>query len=426
MPLLETPGVTTASRSCRSAVVAVFVDTQATRPPQFRTLPVISVRTAMTAPTHSLSVRPEHLPVPPDWVLRLRVGSASTQQVASPRLTPGYRADRGLPGRGPCTPLEVRVSARDVHPATLAARLGPYLFEGLPEPERAIGDRELGANRQPTPLQIEEQFPPRLRTLAHTVGEADELLPALGGSSDDDQQALRGVFETGLHVNAVDPEVDVAFGREIALAPARVLFGPGLLEASNGRSREPAGVPAEQCNQRVLEVAARDALEVEDRDQHLQALRPARVGRQNRRRKADALGTFAAAVAHARAAHSDRTDAGHDLTLGQMPVAHQPLAAIIGELVGMATEQARNLGLDSLRQQRSRAVAQNLGQRIGKSSWLGELENVSVGHGVSLLRWRSGGFEHPHDTPPYPIMPSPTFAHSSTERLKALDTNPPR
>jgi hypothetical protein len=69
----------------------------------------------MTAPTHSLSVRPEHLPVPPDWVLRLRVGSASTQQVAPLRLTPGYRADKDLPGRGPCTPLEVRVSARDVH-----------------------------------------------------------------------------------------------------------------------------------------------------------------------------------------------------------------------------------------------------------------------------------------------------------------------
>jgi hypothetical protein len=81
----------------------------------------------------------------------------------------------------------------------LAARLRPYLVERLPEPERAIGDRKLGANRQPTPLQIEEQFPPRLRTLAHTVGEADKLLPALGcGSDDDDQQALRGVFETGL------------------------------------------------------------------------------------------------------------------------------------------------------------------------------------------------------------------------------------
>src|SRR6516162_6537118 len=89
-----------------------------------------------------------------------------------------------------------------------------------------------------------------------------------------------------------------------------------------------------------------------------------------------------------------------DLALGQMSVAHQPPAAIIGELVGIAAEQARNLGLDGLRQNRSRAVAQNLGQRIAKSSWLRELENISVGHGVSLLCWRSGGVEHPHDTPP--------------------------
>jgi hypothetical protein len=69
---------------------------------------------------------------------------------------------------------------------------------------------------------------------------------------------------------------------------------------------------------------------------------------------------------HARAAHSDRTDAGHDFTLGQMPVAHQSPAAITGELVGMAAEHARNLSLDGLRQKRSRAVAQNLSQRIAK------------------------------------------------------------
>jgi hypothetical protein len=29
-------------------------------------------------------------------------------------------------------------------------------------------------------------------------------------------------------MNAVDPEIDVAFGREVALAPARVLFRPSL------------------------------------------------------------------------------------------------------------------------------------------------------------------------------------------------------
>src|SRR5207247_4361722 len=53
-------------------------------------------------------------------------------------------------------------------------------------------------------------------------------------------------------------------------------------------------------------------------------------------------------------------------------------------------------------------------------SWLGELENISVGHGVSLLQWRSGGVEHPHDTPPYPFMPSPTFAHSSARAWRRV------
>src|SRR5437763_11338517 len=116
--------------------------------------------------------------------------------------------------------LALRQFVEDVggfmHPAALAARLGPYLFERLPESKRAISDGELGANREPAPLQIEKQFPPRLRTLAHTVGEADKLLPALGCGSDDDQQALRAVFETGLLMNAVNPEVDVAFGREMS------------------------------------------------------------------------------------------------------------------------------------------------------------------------------------------------------------------
>jgi hypothetical protein len=53
-----------------------------------------------------------------------------------------------------------------------------------------------------------------------------------------------------------------------------------------------------------------------------------------------------------------------------MPVAEEPLAAVVGQLIGMVAEQGRNLGLGRLRQQRSRGVAQNLGQGIGKSSWL--------------------------------------------------------
>jgi hypothetical protein len=69
---------------------------------------------------------------------------------------------------------------------------------------------------------------------------------------------------------------------------------------------------------------------------------------------------------HARAAHGDRTDASHDLALGQVSVTHQPLAAVVSQIVGMAGEQGRNLGFDGLRQQRAGAAAQSIGQPIAK------------------------------------------------------------
>jgi hypothetical protein len=92
-----------------------------------------------------------------------------------------------------------------------------------------------------------------------------------------------------------------------------VLIRPSLLETPYGRGRKPAGVLAKQRNERLLEVAGGDPLEVEDRDQHFEALRSARVGRQNRRGKANALRAFTDAVAHPRAAHADRTERLPDL-----------------------------------------------------------------------------------------------------------------
>src|ERR1700730_14802023 len=48
------------------------------------------------------------------------------------------------------------------------------------------------------------------------------------------------------------------------------------------------------------------------------------------------------------------------------------------------------LGFDRLPKKCLRPVAQDLGQRISESPWLGELQNVSVGHGVSSFdgKWR--------------------------------------
>ena len=59
-----------------------------------------------------------------------------------------------------------------------------------------------------------------------------------------------------------------------------------------------------------------------------------------------------------------------------MPVAHQPLAAVFGVLVSVAGKEGGDLGLDGLRQQRSRACAQNFGERVGELCWLDQLDST--------------------------------------------------
>src|SRR5258706_6986122 len=79
----------------------------------------------------------------------------------------------------------------------------------------------------------------------------------------------------------------------------------------------------------------------------------------------------------------------------------------------MLGEEFGYLGLDRLGQQGARSVAQHLGKRVGERPWLKQLDDVSIGHGVSLLCWRSGGSNTPTIRRLLPVRPSPTFAHSS-------------
>src|SRR5712664_3643205 len=86
----------------------------------------------------------------------------------------------------------------------------------------------------------------------------------------------------------------------------------------------------------------------------------------------------------------------------------------------MLAKKVRDLGLDRLGQQSTRPIAQDFGELIVDVSWLNQLDDVIFGHGISLLRWRSGGVKHPHDMPPFRFPPSPTFSDSSLRTLPAL------
>ena len=119
------------------------------------------------------------------------------------------------------------------------------------------------------------------------------------------------------------------------------------------------------------------------------------------------------AIAYTRLTDGDRTDPGHHLALRQVTMADHPLLALLRPQIGMLVEKVRDLGLDCLGEQRTGSVAQDFGELIVEESWLNQLDNVIVGHGISLLRWRSGGVKHPHDMPPFRFPPSPTFGDSS-------------
>src|SRR5436853_1466153 len=85
-----------------------------------------------------------------------------------------------------------------------------------------------------------------------------------------------------------------------------------------------------------------------NRDQHLQALRAPRVGRQDSWVEPNALARAGFAVAYARLAHRHRTNAGHDLALRQMPVAHDALAAGLGLETAMSVQEVSDLRLNGL------------------------------------------------------------------------------
>jgi hypothetical protein len=87
--------------------------------------------------------------------------------------------------------------------------------------------------------------------------------------------------------------------------------------------------------------------------------------------------------------------------------------AILGLHIGMPGEKIGNLGLHRLREQGACPVAQDFGELVVEGSWLNQSDDVIVGHGISLLRWRSEVVKQPHDMPPSRFLPSPTSGHSS-------------
>ena len=124
-----------------------------------------------------------------------------------------------------------------VNPAALFARLPVNLAQSLPETQRPITPRQVGATFKAAPFQIEQQFLPTLLAFAIAVHQTDNILMALGVRRDDHQDALPLVIQARAEVDPVSPEIDVALGGQIALLPGEVLLPPEHFQPGNGAGR---------------------------------------------------------------------------------------------------------------------------------------------------------------------------------------------
>ena len=207
-----------------------------------------------------------------------------------------------------------------MNPTALVPGAWKDLLDRLPEAERAVADGQVRRDLEPTPLDVDEELTPALRALAHPGLEADEFLLALGCRADQHQHAFGGGFHPRLQVNPVRPHIDIAPRREIALLPRLVVRLPLRRQPGDHRRRQVRRVLAQESGEGLLEVAGRNATQVQDRKQSIEALRPPRPFRQDRRSEPDLLRrAHLAAVADLRPPDRDRPDPGLDRALRSRP-----------------------------------------------------------------------------------------------------------
>ncbi len=90
-----------------------------------------------------------------------------------------------------------------VEPTALVTGARKDFINRLPEPKSTVPDSHFGGCSQSTGPDINEQFPPTLRTLADPDMEAKQLFPALRRRPDDHQDTFCFRFHPRLQVNPI-------------------------------------------------------------------------------------------------------------------------------------------------------------------------------------------------------------------------------
>jgi len=216
---------------------------------------------------------------------------------------------------------------RLMHPTPLVPCSWKYLVDRLPEAERTVADGNFRGDLQPPLLHFDQELTPALRTLPSTNPEADEFLLAFRRRADQHQHAFGIVFHPSLQVDPVRPDIHVS-----------------------PRRRQVRRILAQKRRQRLLEITSRDAAQVKDWQQRIQALRPPSPSRQDRRGKADTVACAGSpAIPDLYPADLDWPDPRLDRAFGTMTMSDKTVATV-GQLEILHGGQKHlGLHLDSLR-----------------------------------------------------------------------------
>src|SRR6516162_7634903 len=193
-----------------------------------------------------------------------------------------------------------------------------------------------------------------------------------------------------LQVDPVRPHIHVSPRREVALLPGVVIRLPFCRQPRDHRRRQVRRVLAQEGGEGFLEVASRHPTQVENRQQRIEALRPPRPLRQDRRSEADfVLGAHVAPVAYLGATDLDRPHPGLDCPIRPMAMAHDTVAAIRQFQILPHGDKGISFGDQHLSQHAAGAFTCKFAQRIVDGLTLTERKNSGISrHGVSLLSGR--------------------------------------
>jgi hypothetical protein len=126
-----------------------------------------------------------------------------------------------------------------------------------------VSDREdRGAHA--APFQVAQQIGPALLGLAISVADRDQFLGAIQAHAHHDQHTQAVFLEADVEVHAVHPDVHEVPVLERAVHERALLVLPLSRESGDHRRRQP-GRAAEEPLERRDEVAARHAMQVQER-----------------------------------------------------------------------------------------------------------------------------------------------------------------